>query len=288
MDAASVTENPALVGLGICRGSPAPQPLGRGSWHVRSTADLTRRGGGWEALTPPVTLPGGRGAQRVLPTKIWPKGDRVFIDRTQLLRTINHSLRCRAKPAGCRLTWMCDGLPGLRRTNRSTNLKTEDRQQHPKKKKKRRTRLTQMEDKPLSTLQRGVALRGSIRRSFYSLMALLVAALIYVGALLGFFGFVLMLKLKGRFNATALLERLRNKGMVFVGDSIQRGQWVSIVCLVEAAIPSDSLKSLSFHHNGSLMVFKAKVCTYHMLVRIPEPEYIPRMIFGVSRSRQVA
>ncbi|OWM67093.1 hypothetical protein CDL15_Pgr000545 [Punica granatum] len=136
-----------------------------------------------------------------------------------------------------------------------------------------------MEDKPLSTLQRGVALRGSIRRSFYSLMALLVAALIYVGALLGFFGFVLMLKLKGRFNATALLERLRNKGMVFVGDSIQRGQWVSIVCLVEAAIPSDSLKSLSFHHNGSLMVFKAKSSSSIAILSFGKCHVEPRVNF---------
>ncbi|CAK9183141.1 unnamed protein product [Ilex paraguariensis] len=57
-----------------------------------------------------------------------------------------------------------------------------------------------------------------------------------------------------RFNATALLERLRNKRLVFVGDSLNRGQWVSMVCLVEAAIPS-GFKSI--HDNGSLITFKA-------------------------------
>ncbi|KAL2484884.1 Protein trichome birefringence-like 34 [Abeliophyllum distichum] len=59
-----------------------------------------------------------------------------------------------------------------------------------------------------------------------------------------------------RFNATALLERLRNKRLVFVGDSLNRGQWVSMVCLLEKAIPK-GLKSM--HYNGSsLITFKAK------------------------------
>ncbi|CAM8970760.1 unnamed protein product [Rhodiola kirilowii] len=57
-----------------------------------------------------------------------------------------------------------------------------------------------------------------------------------------------------RFNATALLERLRNKRMVFVGDSLNRGQWVSMVCLVERSIPSH-LKKMDT--NGSLITFRA-------------------------------
>ncbi|KAJ7961173.1 Protein trichome birefringence-like [Quillaja saponaria] len=60
-----------------------------------------------------------------------------------------------------------------------------------------------------------------------------------------------------RFNATALLERLRNKRLVFVGDSLNRNQWVSIVCLVEKSIPP-TLKSMSTIVNGSLSIFKAK------------------------------
>lgn len=59
-----------------------------------------------------------------------------------------------------------------------------------------------------------------------------------------------------RFNATALLERLRNKRLVYVGDSLNRGQWVSMVCLVESAIPPN-LKSMSSKHNNSLFIFKA-------------------------------
>ncbi|RZC86012.1 hypothetical protein C5167_026689 [Papaver somniferum] len=57
-----------------------------------------------------------------------------------------------------------------------------------------------------------------------------------------------------RFNAKAFLERLRGKRMVYVGDSINTNQWVSMVCMVESVIPSE-LKSM--HTNGSLMTFKA-------------------------------
>ncbi|XP_042510810.1 protein trichome birefringence-like 34 [Macadamia integrifolia] len=57
-----------------------------------------------------------------------------------------------------------------------------------------------------------------------------------------------------RFNATALLEILRGKRLVYVGDSLNRGQWVSMVCLVESSIPR-SQKSM--HSNGSLNTFKA-------------------------------
>lgn len=59
-----------------------------------------------------------------------------------------------------------------------------------------------------------------------------------------------------RFNATVLLESLRGKRLIFVGDSLNRGQWVSMVCLVDKWI-DPSLKSLSYHLNGSLITFKA-------------------------------
>ncbi|KAL2484885.1 Protein trichome birefringence-like 34 [Abeliophyllum distichum] len=57
-----------------------------------------------------------------------------------------------------------------------------------------------------------------------------------------------------RFNATSLLNRLRGKRLVFVGDSLNRNQWDSLVCLVESSIPSSS-KSRQFI--GNLFTFKA-------------------------------
>ncbi|XP_031115125.1 protein trichome birefringence-like 33 isoform X2 [Ipomoea triloba] len=57
------------------------------------------------------------------------------------------------------------------------------------------------------------------------------------------------------FNATLMLESLRGKRMMFVGDSLNRGQFVSMVCLLHRIIP-ESAKS--FKENGSLTVFTAK------------------------------
>ena len=68
--------------------------------------------------------------------------------------------------------------------------------------------------------------------------------------------FVELFSMLIRFNATALLETLRNKRLIFVGDSLNRGQWVSMVCLVDSAVPP-TLKSM--HTNGSLSTFKATV-----------------------------
>ncbi|KAM0823537.1 hypothetical protein ACQ4PT_070809 [Festuca glaucescens] len=42
-----------------------------------------------------------------------------------------------------------------------------------------------------------------------------------------------------RFDAKVLMERLRNKRMMFVGDSLNRNQWESMVCLVQSAVSPD-------------------------------------------------
>ncbi|KAJ4837677.1 hypothetical protein Tsubulata_013484 [Turnera subulata] len=57
-----------------------------------------------------------------------------------------------------------------------------------------------------------------------------------------------------RFNANLALEKLRGKRLMFVGDSLQRGQWRSFVCLVEWTIPENK-KSMKLGRPHS--VFKA-------------------------------
>ncbi|KAK6135749.1 hypothetical protein DH2020_030529 [Rehmannia glutinosa] len=57
------------------------------------------------------------------------------------------------------------------------------------------------------------------------------------------------------FNATLMLESLRGKRMMFVGDSLNRGQYVSMVCLLHGLIPHNAKSMETF---GSLTVFTAK------------------------------
>lgn len=46
-----------------------------------------------------------------------------------------------------------------------------------------------------------------------------------------------------RFDALKLLEILRDKRLMFIGDSIQRGMFESMVCLVQSVSP-EGTKSL--------------------------------------------
>lgn len=57
------------------------------------------------------------------------------------------------------------------------------------------------------------------------------------------------------FNATLMLETLRGKRMMFVGDSLNRGQYVSMVCLLQKSIPPHAKSMETF---DSLTVFTAK------------------------------
>jgi len=51
-------------------------------------------------------------------------------------------------------------------------------------------------------------------------------------------------------------EKLRGKRLMFVGDSLNRGQWISMVCLLQSEIPADK-RSMS--PNAHLTIFRAEV-----------------------------
>ncbi|XP_076914054.1 protein trichome birefringence-like 35 [Bidens hawaiensis] len=58
-----------------------------------------------------------------------------------------------------------------------------------------------------------------------------------------------------RWNATEMWNKLRGKRLMFVGDSLNRGQWISMLCLLESAIPADK-KSIT--PNAPLTIFRAE------------------------------
>ncbi|KAJ3696350.1 hypothetical protein LUZ61_000055 [Rhynchospora tenuis] len=56
------------------------------------------------------------------------------------------------------------------------------------------------------------------------------------------------------FNSTMMLEALRGKRMLYVGDSLNRGQFFSMMCLLQSVIPPHAK---SFVTSGSLQIFTA-------------------------------
>ncbi|KAH0887045.1 hypothetical protein HID58_063141 [Brassica napus] len=108
-----------------------------------------------------------------------------------------------------------------------------------------------------------------IRASFHTLAAVLVAGVIFTAVFLSrngmrketpqSIGVSNVEEGEGsdrEFNGTKLLERLRNKRMVYVGDSLNRGQWVSMVCMASSVITNPRM--MYFHSNSSnLITFKS-------------------------------
>ncbi|XP_021769247.1 protein trichome birefringence-like 33 [Chenopodium quinoa] len=59
-----------------------------------------------------------------------------------------------------------------------------------------------------------------------------------------------------KFNATLMLETLRGKRMLFVGDSLNRGQYISMICLLHRLVPEEG--KVMENSNSSLTVFRLK------------------------------
>lgn len=60
--------------------------------------------------------------------------------------------------------------------------------------------------------------------------------------------YLLISSYETRFDAKNMLETLRNRRLVFVGDSIGRNQWESLLCMLASAVPD---KTSIFEVNGS-------------------------------------
>ncbi|CAN8257453.1 unnamed protein product [Cochlearia groenlandica] len=56
-------------------------------------------------------------------------------------------------------------------------------------------------------------------------------------------------------NVTEIWEKLRGKRLMFVGDSLNRGQWISMVCLLQSVIPRHRQ---SMSPNAHLTIFTAQ------------------------------
>ncbi|XVF14604.1 hypothetical protein REPUB_Repub09cG0075200 [Reevesia pubescens] len=82
-----------------------------------------------------------------------------------------------------------------------------------------------------------------------------------------------------RFDAKDLLERLRGKRVVIVGDSIGFGQWESLACLLYSAIPDRS------HVDPRNRIFTAK--SYNLIVESRWAEFLVEVIVNKTSGKKI-
>lgn len=76
-------------------------------------------------------------------------------------------------------------------------------------------------------------------------------------------------KFDDRMNGTDMLERIRGKRLVFVGDSLNRNMWESLVCVLKSSVKDKSkVFEVSGSHNfrtpGSYsFLFQVQFCLYY-------------------------
>ena len=79
-----------------------------------------------------------------------------------------------------------------------------------------------------------------------------------------------------RFNGRDMLERLRNKRMVVVGDSLNRNMWESLACLLYSSIPSSTVEVVNLPASKSL---KAKVIKFYFICFVKFVTFASHIVF---------
>lgn len=73
--------------------------------------------------------------------------------------------------------------------------------------------------------------------------------------------------LESRFNGVKFLQEMRNKTIMFVGDSLGRNQWESLICMISASAPSIRTHII---HEDPLSTFKILVSSHKFLLSVDE------------------
>lgn len=103
-----------------------------------------------------------------------------------------------------------------------------------------------------------------------------------------------------RFDPRGMLERLRNQRLVFVGDSLGRNQWESMLCMLAEAVQNKSRiyevhgKSISKHMGELIFRFQDYNCTVEfyrdpfLVPQVRPPPGLPSNVTSVLKIDHVS